>query len=252
MDSMGILLSIFCFIVALLVVRYTRVIMVQELVLSSQFIFNSVFPAKLFIFLSLLPGVVVHELSHLLTAMFLGVRTGSISFFPEKMREEYKLGSVQVAKTDPIRSTLIGISPFIVGWIFLYFIVKDHFSFLYSINLLNITEKFHLFNSITQFLFLYLIYVLSNTIMLSKSDQRGFIPTGILLGILIFLGSFIEFPLLNMTGLNYQTSIITSSLAITAVIVAFINLCIALFLVGFNQLLSVLLGKRKLRLTFKS
>lgn len=66
-----------------------------------------------------LPGTIVHELSHWLTAEILRVPTGEINVLPDLSDEDggqvKNLGSVMTARTDPVRATLIGLAPLIVG-----------------------------------------------------------------------------------------------------------------------------------------
>jgi hypothetical protein len=61
------------------------------------------------------PGVVVHELSHLVTAVILFVPVKKITLVPEKTGDSIRSGSVTIAQTDPVRTTLIGIAPLFVG-----------------------------------------------------------------------------------------------------------------------------------------
>jgi len=61
------------------------------------------------------PGTVIHELAHLLAAGLLFVKTGSMEIIPKVMDDEIRLGSVQVAKTDPFRRTIIGVAPVLLG-----------------------------------------------------------------------------------------------------------------------------------------
>src|SRR5581483_9511260 len=61
------------------------------------------------------PGVVIHELAHFIIATLLFVRTGDIEFVPKIEGDRVKLGSVQIAKTDPFRRALIGVAPVLVG-----------------------------------------------------------------------------------------------------------------------------------------
>src|SRR3990170_742685 len=57
-----------------------------------------------------LPGTFVHETAHFLTALVLLVPVHQPEFFPEITDDKtIKLGSVQTAKSDPIRQFLIGI-----------------------------------------------------------------------------------------------------------------------------------------------
>lgn len=67
-------------------------------------------------FLVFLPGTLVHELSHWLVAKLLGVATGRIVIWPQTKRDgTLWLGSIQVGRTDPVRSSLIGLAPLISG-----------------------------------------------------------------------------------------------------------------------------------------
>jgi hypothetical protein len=69
-----------------------------------------------------LPGTIVHELSHFLTAALFGARTGKIEIFPEYLEEELEgnssrvvLGSVQTQKLNPVQGFFVGTAPFITG-----------------------------------------------------------------------------------------------------------------------------------------
>ena len=67
-------------------------------------------------FLIFLPGTLVHELSHWLVAKLLGVPTGRIVLWPQVKRDgALWLGAIQVARTDPLRSSLIGLAPLLSG-----------------------------------------------------------------------------------------------------------------------------------------
>ena len=68
------------------------------------------------LFLLLLPGIAIHELSHWLAARLLGVRTGPISIGLERKRgRQIRFGSVQVGRADPFRESLIGLAPLLAG-----------------------------------------------------------------------------------------------------------------------------------------
>jgi hypothetical protein len=63
-----------------------------------------------------LPGTILHELSHWLTAKLLGVRTSRFSLWPTvKRKGELQMGAVQVDLADPFRHSLIGLAPLIFG-----------------------------------------------------------------------------------------------------------------------------------------
>lgn len=61
------------------------------------------------------PGTLVHEIAHWLMAKILFVRTSSMEFVPQMQGDVIKMGSVSIAKTDPVRRLLIGVAPVLVG-----------------------------------------------------------------------------------------------------------------------------------------
>ncbi len=62
-----------------------------------------------------LPGTLLHEMAHLITATFLGVATGNIELIPKIEDTRVIMGSVPIAQTDRVRRALIGAAPFIFG-----------------------------------------------------------------------------------------------------------------------------------------
>src|SRR3989338_10542220 len=77
------------------------------------------------VFFLLLPGIFLHELAHILMAEILQVPTGELKLTPEIKDGHLTLGSAQIALTDPLRLTLIGIAPFLAGtavlWTLIHF-----------------------------------------------------------------------------------------------------------------------------------
>src|SRR5215467_3685825 len=72
--------------------------------------------AMRFLFILLLPGIILHEGSHWVVANLIGVRTGKVSFGVARARgKQFSLGSVTVERTDSLRESLIGLAPFVVG-----------------------------------------------------------------------------------------------------------------------------------------
>src|SRR5258708_2217433 len=74
------------------------------------------------------PGVVVHELAHALVASLLFVPVGAIEFFPKMIGNSIKLGSVQVGKSDFVRSFFIGVAPVLVGAFVIFGVFWGYFS----------------------------------------------------------------------------------------------------------------------------
>jgi len=63
-----------------------------------------------------LPGVLLHEVAHFLTAALLGLRTGKIEMLPRLLSDGgVEMGSVQVEQKDPFRLSLVGLAPLLFG-----------------------------------------------------------------------------------------------------------------------------------------
>jgi hypothetical protein len=141
-------------------------------------------------FALILPGVVVHELSHWLAALLLGVPASLPKIGPQQRggqrRGRVVLGSVQTAKVDPLRSSLIGLAPllsgsaliFIIGWSVLGVEelrqAQGLAAFLAGLgDLLHVPDFW---------LWLYLIFALSSAMLPSEVDIQPLRP------VLIFIG----------------------------------------------------------------
>jgi len=132
-----------------------------------------------------LPGTMIHELAHALAAGLLGVRVGTIEFMPEVDGDHVKLGSVQIAQSDPIRRFLIGAAPFFFGTAImlgiLFYFVQNH---LYD-------------NYLFIILIGYVVFEIGNTMFSSRKDMEGalelFATIIVIIIILYLLGIRITF-----------------------------------------------------------
>src|SRR3989338_4636235 len=121
-----------------------------------------------------LPGVIIHELSHMLIAVILLVTVGDMEFSPKTSPNGVKLGSVEIGKTDPIRRSIIGFAPVFVGMVLIlgmiYFVVNN--------KLLGIGAVL---------LMLYFLFAVSNTMFSSTKDMGGTIEIVVALLITVAL-----------------------------------------------------------------
>lgn len=127
-----------------------------------------------------LPGVILHELAHLFTALVLGVPTGQITIFPCKKEtdndqsQDWTLGQVESAETDPIRSSLIGLAPMIVGVLSLVVISNLIFGNRFGLEMLNQVQHDIQHDGLwIMIVGLYFILVFANTMFLSKTDRSS-------------------------------------------------------------------------------
>lgn len=136
-----------------------------------------------------LPGVIVHELSHLLTASILLVRCKDIEFTPKIHGNSVKLGSVQVEKTDFIRSALIAFAPTIIGCFIitavLFYFTSDIFNF-------SKTPAWRML------IFLYVLFQIGNTMFVSRKDVETTLKF-----FLVFISLFVVLYLFNIRLLEY-------------------------------------------------
>jgi len=140
----------------------------------------------------LLPGMIIHELAHLFIAVILFVPVGDMEFAPKKNGNGVKLGSVEIAKTDPIRRSIIGFAPIFAGLVLVVSAV-----YLFSANILFWQKQnLYLFTAVILIL-IYLLFAISNTMFASKRDMEGTVEILITL-ITIFIGAYIlgfRFPM---------------------------------------------------------
>ena len=149
-----------------------------------------------------LPGTIIHELSHLLIAELLRVRTGELGFIPKikgdsALQNEVKLGSLKMAKTDPLRHSLIGLAPIIVGITIISFISHFYLFPLVQKTLSLPLRPFNYQSLITNYCLLftlcYLLFIISNTMFSSKKDLETILFPIIIIAVLggtFWLGDF--------------------------------------------------------------
>lgn len=132
-----------------------------------------------------LPGVIIHELAHLFVAVILFVPVGEIEFVPKKHGDSVKLGSVEIAKTDPIRRSIVGFAPVFLGIMLVIGVV-----YLFLSNLLFFqNQNPYIFIAIVLAV-IYLLFAVSNTMFLSSKDMEGTAEISITL-LLIFISAYI-------------------------------------------------------------
>lgn len=160
-DNTTFIIFAFVFIYLLAVLRKHLVFEIQAL---SLLIFGSHKPGLVVYTVLMLPGTIIHELSHWIMAEILRVPTGEITILPDYEaldKQEKRLGSVATAKSDPFRGFLIGMAPLITGTALLVSLaILLEESWVTKAPALQITAL------------VYGVVVLGNSMLTSKSDRR--------------------------------------------------------------------------------
>lgn len=133
------------------------------------------------------PGVFLHELSHFLMAKVLGVRTGKFSLIPQSLDTGYlQLGYVETEQTDILRDSLIGLAPIIAGTLCVAYagVEQMRLDALWHVLSNGQTELFWLGLKLLPtvpdfFVWFYLTFAVSSTMLPSESDRHAWLPLGI-------------------------------------------------------------------------
>ena len=162
-------------------------------------------------------GTLVHELSHIIMARLLFVRTKNINLQTEIIDDKHiKYGTAEIEVTDPFRSTLIGIAPLIFGITLIYFLT------------LNINFNFFSWVDVVK---LFLISQISNSMFLSDSDTKDLKVISVILVII----------LLPILFLNAEYSFFSFDETIISIKNFFFNSSFVLFLKNLNLIFLVTL-----------
>jgi hypothetical protein len=134
-------------------------------------------------FLIFLPGVIIHELAHALLAVLLFVRAAHMEFAPKQTSDGLRLGSVGIERVDPIRRSIIGFAPVLIGFLSILGIVY------FSISNFSFFQKQNIFlMSGFVLIILYFIFAISNTMFSSKKDMEGTIEVVLVALVLVIVG----------------------------------------------------------------
>jgi hypothetical protein len=175
--------------------------------------------AVIFYALVLVPGVLLHEASHWLTATLLGVRTGGMSLTPRRLPDgSLQLGYVEYYKgpgVGAIRESLIGAAPLVAGTVVILLIGHRVFSVTNLADAIRSGDINILTGAMTQLLsipnvlvWLYLLFAISNAMLPSKSDRHAWPAFLFIMGGVIFLVAVIGQGAILLDNLSRPISVL--------------------------------------------
>lgn len=148
--------------------------------------------------LLVLPGVVLHELSHLVVALLLGVRVRRVNLFQFRQINDPRQGEVVIDRVDHLRLSLIGAAPLFGGIAALALLVR-------WLALPPIAFDLAIFGQLRSFagdwisaIGLYLVVAIANTMFPSAADRKAWWAVGVGVAsvgaILLLFGVRLEVP----------------------------------------------------------
>lgn len=128
-----------------------------------------------------LPGVFLHELSYWLAAGILNVRAERAIQWPEKQEiAQLRLTFIRLRNPSPLRLAIITAAPLVTGLVAIWFIansvlnVSDFLGTMRSGRLSDVAAALGLLTAVPDFwLWIYLLFTISNTMVPNLKDLRG-------------------------------------------------------------------------------
>ena len=195
------------FLLLIIAIYIVSRLILKELFILLRKFFQSDFIVFSLVSLLFLPGTIIHESAHFITALLLILPVKSMTVFPKWDENEIKLGEVLFIKKDFLRAILVGVAPVFFGIGILFSLFYFH---IYPANNIGLN-----------IFYAYLIFSISANMFSSKQDLKDIlliIPV-ILLLIIIFYVFNIK---INMNSLNVIMNNINRYIFFVLVIDAFL------------------------------
>lgn len=205
-----------------------------------------------FFWVLFLPGTLLHELSHWLVAILLGVRASRFSLWPTvKKRGELQMGAVQVDASDPFRHSLIGLAPLLFGTVAVLLIGQGELELgqlgqsLGSGDLETIGQAIARTLAVPDvWLWLYLLFAIANAMLPSASDRESWRTVFIYLALALALAiGFGLNPTLSPQVQAFGRAVLTYLVTAFAITVA-VDIFFILLIFVVEVILTWLLGRR--------
>jgi hypothetical protein len=194
---MGIFLGL---ILSLVMLNFLRDTLNQCIFRYLQRVFKDMRSATLLFALVFLPGVALHEISHWFMAKVLLVKTHHFSLVPSWVGDgTLRFGSVEVSKTDRLRSALIAIAPLLSGVGMVLWLAFNHLHLetvmngMLALDWQTVRAGLKIFMSTPDlFLWVYIIFTISNTMLPSSADHKIWLPIGIIFAVIYSIVIFMS------------------------------------------------------------
>jgi hypothetical protein len=153
-------------------------------------------------FLVMLPGIVVHEAAHWITAKLLGLKPGKFRVWPKRRGRTVGLGRVTALSGGMFLDSLVGIAPLVAGTLLVWWISRQWFgeetlSAAFAANSLrpwwNVLAG--AFSQPDAPVWAYLTFTIANGMMPSASDREPIKPVLVYVGLAVVAYAILGLPL---------------------------------------------------------
>jgi hypothetical protein len=201
--------------------------------------------------LPLLPGIILHELSHAIMAILLGARIGRISIRPKLAGQRVQLGFVPVEKTDAVRASLIGLAPLLVGSgviLLIGYLVFDIGAVRAALVVGDWTSVLAgmegMLKAPDAWVWAYFIFAVGNTMLPSRADRQAWLPVILFLLLALALVWVTGFGPAFFSSLSEPLTVALHWLAMMGTLTLIADLPFALAIALAEKLLERLRGYR--------
>ncbi len=130
--------------------------------------------------LLMLPGTLVHEGSHVVTALFMGSSVSKVSFRPRYDRDGVELGSMTAKDVGLVRNSVISVAPIVVGTVLILLVGWHVFDFPGTTEAIEASQWGQVERSLTQpfgtlwgWIGAYFIFIVSLNMLPSPQDFKS-------------------------------------------------------------------------------
>jgi hypothetical protein len=199
----------------------------------------------------LLPGVALHEFSHYLAASLLGVRVHSLSLRPDVRGEKIQMGAVVMDKPDFVRGLIIGVAPLVLGSAVVILIGYHVFDVGAMIEAVNAGDSSGILETIRvafgvndAWIWLYLIFAISNAMLPSESDRESLWPMAAFVAFIVGLAVLAGLGPDLMNNLSEPMETFLSLLLVAFGITLFVDVIFVGAIALVRESFSIVTGRR--------
>jgi hypothetical protein len=141
------------------------------------------------------PGVLLHEFSHFMAALLLGVPTPGFSLIPRVLPDgKLRLGYVETVKADIVRDSLIGAAPLFAGGLVVAYLAITRLDLLPLWQALQGGQVDTFWRATLALpsardfpVWFYLLFTVSSTMLPSEADRHAWMPLALAIVVLLAL-----------------------------------------------------------------